>query len=335
MSTSSRKIVRASSATAYEIAPVRAIGAPDRRRISFSELASAYEAAYQGRDPSRAQIVRRWTQYLDGWIACDVDGDAVADALDDWAATPVRRFIGKDDNGAMLYRELGLPKPGSINKAKAVLSAVLGFAKTRRLMPKGWTNPCREVPGLTMNNERVRFLDDAERKRLLAVCRLSTWNRLYLLVLMGITTGARKSELLRLRYSDLDLDLDRATAYVRLSKNDEPRMLPLTPAVIEEIRRFGKPKVREALLFARVGDPDRAFTINRSWSTAVRDAHLTDFKFHDLRHTCASYLAQNGASLLDVAATLGHKQLDVTRRYSHLTIDSKRAIVERVMGDIA
>ncbi|CAG4926110.1 tyrosine-type recombinase/integrase [Paraburkholderia saeva] len=333
MSAKPLKIVGASSRTAYEIAPVRAINAPDRRRIVFPELTEAYEAAYQGRDPSRAQIVRRWAQYFDGWITSEIDADAVADALEHWAATPVRRFVGKDESGAMLYRELDLPKPGSINKAKAVLSAVLTFAKNRRMMPKGWTNPCRDVPGLTMNNERVRFLDDGERKRLLAVCRLSTWNRLYLLVLMAITTGARKSELLRLRYADIDME--RATAYVRLSKNDEPRMLPLTPAVLEEIRRFGKPKHRDALLFARVGDPDRPFTINRAWSTAVHDANLTDFKFHDLRHTCASYLAQNGASLLDVAATLGHKQLDVTRRYSHLTIDSKRAIVNRVMGEIA
>ncbi|MBB5459026.1 site-specific integrase [Paraburkholderia sp. Cpub6] len=333
MSAKPLKIVAGSSRTAYDIAPVRAVTAPDRRRISFPELAEAYLAAYVGRDPSRAQIIRRWSQYFDGWIAAEIDGDAVADALDHWAATPVRRYVGSDESGAMLYRELGLPKPGSINKAKAVLSAVLNFARARRMMPKGWTNPCREVPGLTMNNERVRFLDAAERKRLLAVCRLSTWNRLYLLVLTAITTGARRSELLRLRYPDLDLD--RATAYVRSSKNDEPRVLPLTPAVIAEIRRFGKPPHPDALLFARVGDPDRPFTIDSAWYAALRDANIHNFRFHDLRHTCASYLAQNGASLLDVAATLGHKQLDVTRRYSHLTIDSKRAIVERVMGDIA
>ncbi|SAK40740.1 bacteriophage integrase [Caballeronia temeraria] len=332
MSAQHLKIVSPLSRTAYEIAPVRAI-APDRRRIPFSELAEAYLAAYQGRDPSRAQIIRRWSQYFDGWIACEIDADAVADALDDWAATPVRRFVGTNETGAGVYRELGLPKPGSIIKARACLSAVLSFARDRRMMPKGWTNPCREVPLPAANNARVRFLNDDERKRLLAVSRLSTWPRLYLLILLAITTGARKSELLRLRYSDIDVE--RATAYVRTSKNDEPRVCPLVPAVLDELRRFGKPAHRDALLFARVGDPDRPFTLGKAWTNAVRDAHLSDFKFHDLRHTCASYLAQGGASLLDVAATLGHKQLDVTRRYAHLTVDSKRAVVNRVMGDIA
>ncbi|WP_176136635.1 tyrosine-type recombinase/integrase [Paraburkholderia atlantica] len=333
MSARSLKTVAPSSRTAYDIAPVRTITVPDRRRISFPELALAYAAAYQGRDPSRAQIVRRWSQYLDGWLASEIDSDAVADALEDWAATPVRRFVGQDEAGALCYRELGLPKPGSINKAKAVLSAILTFAKDRRMMPRGWVNPCREVPALPMNNERVRFLSDDERKRLLAVCRVSTWNRLYLLVLMAITTGARKSELLGLRYSDLDIE--RATGYLRTSKNDEPRVLPLVPAVVDEIRRFGKPAHRDALLFARVGDPDRPFTIGRAWSVAVCDAHLSNFRFHDLRHSCASYLAQNGASLLDIAAVLGHKQLDVTRRYAHLSVDSKRAVVDRVLGGIA
>jgi integrase len=333
MSTSSLKSVSPLSRTAYEnITPIRA-AAPDRRRIPFPELARAYEAAYAGRDPSRAQAIRRWTQYFDGWIASEIDSDAIADALDDWATRPIRRYMGQDASGAALYRELSLPKPATINKAKAVLSAILTFARNKRMMPRGWTNPCREVPSLSMDNERTRYLSADERGRLLAVARVSTWNRLYLLVLMSLTTGARKSELLGLRYADIDLD--RASAYVRTSKNGEPRVLPLTPAVIDEIRRFGKPAHRDALLFARVGDPDRPFTIGKAWSIAVRDARLTDFKFHDLRHSAASMLAQNGASLLDIAAVLGHRQLDVTRRYAHLSVDSKRAVVNRVMGDIA
>ena len=79
-------------------------------------------------------------------------------------------------------------------------------------MPKGWTNPARQVPRQRENNERVRFLSGGERERLLKVCRVSSWPRLYLLVLLALTTGARRSELLRLRWRDLDLE--RAVAYV-------------------------------------------------------------------------------------------------------------------------
>lgn len=63
-------------------------------------------------------------------------------------------------------------------------------------------------------------------------------------------------------------------------------------------------------------------------------AQIENFRFHDLRHSCASYLAQSGASLLEIADVLGHKQLDVTRRYAHLTVDTKRQLVQRVLGQI-
>jgi len=61
---------------------------------------------------------------------------------------------------------------------------------------------------------------------------------------------------------------------------------------------------------------------------------VSGFRFHDLRHSCASYLAQNGASLLEIADVLGHKQLAMTKRYSHLTTATKKALVGRVLGDI-
>ena len=64
------------------------------------------------------------------------------------------------------------------------------------------------------------------------------------------------------------------------------------------------------------------------------EAGLEGFRFHDLRHTCASYLAQNGASLLQIAEVLGHKQLEVTKRYSHLCVDHKQSLIDNVMGGV-
>ena len=64
------------------------------------------------------------------------------------------------------------------------------------------------------------------------------------------------------------------------------------------------------------------------------EAELVDFRFHDLRHTTASYLAQNGATLLEIADVLGHKQIEVTMRYSHLCINHKSNLINKVMGDI-
>ena len=66
------------------------------------------------------------------------------------------------------------------------------------------------------------------------------------------------------------------------------------------------------------------------WYDALTAAKLTDFRFHDLRHTTASYLAANGASLLEIADTLGHKTLSMVKRYSHLAQSHKVSAIERM-----
>ena len=117
-----------------------------------------------------------------------------------------------------------------------------------------------------------------------------------------------------------------------MTKNNDRRLLPLVPAVVEELRRHvGKP---EALLFASRRRPDVAFNHVTSWHRALKEARVGDFRFHDLRHTAASYLAMKGATLLEIADVLGHRNLSVTRRYSHLTTTHKANLVGRVLGDI-
>ena len=189
---------------------------------------------------------------------------------------------------------------------RSTLSALLKYAKRRRFLPRGWSNPVLDVEAQREDNARVRFLTDAERERLLTACRLSTWGKLYLLVLMAITTGARRGELLKLTYGDLDLA--NGTAYLRTSKNGEPRVLPLVPEVVAEIRRHGD-KGADVRLFAAKYHTDRAMSFGTVWRTAVRQSSIEDFRFHDLRHSCASYLAQSGASLVEIADVLGHKVL--------------------------
>jgi len=98
----------------------------------------------------------------------------------------------------------------------------------KRLTPKGWHHPVRPIKSEQEDNGRVRFLSPEERDRLLAAARISVSPKLYLLILIAITTGARRGELLGLRIRDLDLEAKVAT--VHTSKNGEPRVLPLTDA---------------------------------------------------------------------------------------------------------
>ena len=72
----------------------------------------------------------------------------------------------------------------------------------------------------------------------------------------------------------------------------------------------------------------------KEWIKALKRADIKEFRFHDLRHTCASYLAQNGASLLEIADVLGHKQIQMTKRYAHLCVSHKQKLIEKYLDDI-
>jgi integrase len=148
---------------------------------------------------------------------------------------------------------------------------------------------------------------------------------------MAITTGARRGELLALTWAQIDWK--RSVARVQLTKNGEPKMLPLVPAVLAELERFRKKRDR-TLVFGSKRRPDVAYNFDSAWAGALRRARIERFRFHDLRHTCASYLAQQGASLLEIADVMGHRQLAMVKRYAHLTTDTKARLVNRVLGGI-
>ena len=215
----------------------------------------------------------------------------------------------------------------TINRYKASISVIFTHA-CRYYNLKD--NPSRHIPSLPENNERTRFLSEAERTRLFSSCRASHWDKLYLLVLLAITTGARKGELTKLRWNDIDFD--RRTAYVATTKNGQPKVLPLTDSVIKELQLFDTKD--NSLIFASKVKEEVAYCFTKPWKKALEDAQIKDFRFHDLRHSCASYLAQSGASLLEIADVLGHKQISITKRYSHLCIEHKSSLINRVLGGI-
>jgi len=166
---------------------------------------------------------------------------------------------------------------------------------------------------------------------LFEACRVSSWDRLYLLVLLALTTGARRSELLNLKWNNVDWDNNQA--YVETSKNGHPRVLPLTKEAIKELRLFKQDG--NILIFKSIINPNKPFCFSKSWGKALKEAGITDFTFHSLRHTTASYLAQSGASLLEIGNVLGHKSLSVTKRYAHLCVESKTKLVNAVLGGIS
>jgi integrase len=145
-------------------------------------------------------------------------------------------------------------------------------------------------------------------------------------------TGARKMELLRLTWREVDLR--RAQIALEQTKNRERRALPLTGLALEEVARLAKVRrLDTALLFPRA-DGRQPIDIRYAWAQALQEAGITDFRFHDLRHSCASYLAMSGASMVEIAAVLGHKTLQMVQRYAHLSEAHTAGVVARMTAAI-
>ncbi len=191
------------------------------------------------------------------------------------------------------------------------------------------SNPLLMVSNLKNPRGRVRFLSDEERKNLLIACEESSNISLYLVVLLAITTGARKMEIMNLKWSDVDLD--KNLIYLHQTKNGEIRTLPIVPKV-KELLILLKEESENELLF--VGRGNKPLNIEYAYEEALKRARLKDFRFHDLRHSCASYLAMNGATLNDIKEILGHKSFNMVGRYAHLSTAHKSKVVNDMVNSI-
>ena len=206
------------------------------------------------------------------------------------------------------------------------------------------TNPVSMVERLPEPKGRVRYLtltkpeedtatSTSELQRLRKACRASRNPFLETIVVLAISTGGRQGELLGLTWDHVDLERGRLT--FEKTKNGERRSVPLQGDALDlmhEHRRVHR-RVDTSLVF-----PNRRgngpLNIRNAWEQAVRIAEIEDFRFHDLRHTAASYLAMNGASALDIAAVLGHKTLAMTKRYAHLSDSHLSSVVGRMNSNI-
>jgi integrase len=291
-----------------------------------------YMQQYVGRDRSKVQRLSWWSISVGDVTLQDLSDDHVHAALESLRQQSSRYFAGRDADGAPIYKAKKKPlAPATLNRYSAALSAVITWAVKRRIAPKGYVHPCRTIERQREDNEKTRFLSEGERDLLLHACRQSPWPRLYLLVLLALTTGARKGEMLGLRWQDIDLE--HALAHYGRTKNGDARALPLVPAVLELLRHFQS--IPSHFVFCSPRSPVAPYAFESKWKEALRVAKIKNFRFHDLRHTCASMLAQSGATLLEIGDVLGHRQLQVTKRYSHLTTHHKSALVHRVLGEVS
>jgi integrase len=206
----------------------------------------------------------------------------------------------------------------TVNRALALLRHLL------RLAHEEWEVIDR-VPRIRLEREaegRLRWLTPEEATRLLDVCRCSRNADLLDLVELALFTGMRRGELLGLSWERVD----RARGVVLLdaTKSGRRREVPLNGRADAVLARRGSKAVGPVF-------PSRRWDAYRTaWDLAVDRAKLDDFRFHDLRHTFASWAIQGGASLQEVKDLLGHASLAMTLRYGHLAPEHLRTAVARL-----
>ena len=163
------------------------------------------------------------------------------------------------------------------------------------------------------NNTRDRWLTVDEETRLFNAA--GPWLRE--LMLVAIHTGMRMGEILGLTWDGVDLF--RRTVTVFKSKNGERRTIPLYQTALELLNhKYGSRSVETALVFPSEAQTRlNASNIGRSLNLALEKANMTNFHFHDLRHTCATRMVQGGVDLYKVQRLLGHKSPIMTQRYAH------------------
>jgi integrase len=226
----------------------------------------------------------------------------------------------------------GQPLSGAtVNRYLAALSAVCKWAwKELRWLP---SNPVLDVSKARESTGIIRFLSDAERTELLKACRESPDPNIQTAVMLALATGARYSNIRNLMWADVD----RAAWRLRFveTKNGQPRYVPVIGPAQAALEAHHARDVNggEGWVFKGAHD-DAPADLDRPWRKVRDAAKLQDFRFHDLRHTTASYLTMNGASLAEVAEALGHRTLVMAKRYSHQTGEHVRSTLERMSGHL-
>ena len=291
----------------------------DSRRHTVAALVDRFLEGLEHRKPhayaKQKQLLGWWKERLGPYALANVTPALIAQRRDELLA----ENIGTEESPR--HRS-----PATANRYLAALSKAFSDA----VREWHWLNenPLRRVSKESESQGRVRYLSDEERTTLLDQVRKSKQKGLYAVVLLALTTGMRRGEILALRWPDIDLK--RGIAVLHKTKNQERRSVPIVPEVAKLLEEIGRVRHLDTdLVFSRDGEAI-TIEIDHSFREALKAAGIENFRFHDLRHTAASYLAMSGATSAEIAAVLGHKTLQMVKRYSHLSDAHTGGVIERM-----
>lgn len=209
----------------------------------------------------------------------------------------------------------------SVNKNLGCLRGMFNKAIEWKLFEG--INPVHNRQFLKLENRRLRYLEKDEIRRLLFCCE----GHLKDIVEVAINTGMRKGEILNLKWEDIDFNV--GLIHLLKTKSGYMREIPMNENVSNVLGRI-KRTPESVYVFQYNHKPLK--DIKKSFRTALDKAEIKNFRFHDLRHTFASHLVMAGVDLLTVKELLGHKTIEMTLRYSHLSCGHKFKAVKALEG---
>jgi integrase len=214
------------------------------------------------------------------------------------------------------YKQARVDKvePSTVNRDLQCLRRMFNLAIVWRYATE---NPMRFVKFFREKASRVRYLTRDEFNQLLGHCP----EALRPVIIVAVHTGMRQGELLALRWADVDLE--NGFASINDPKNGTPRKVPLNHTARELLIRLHEVAKRERVFCEANGEPYASRTVQWQFHRALEAAKIESFRFHDLRHTCASWLAMASVPLLAIQQILGHKDIRMTLRYAHLSPDQR------------
>ena len=222
-------------------------------------------------------------------------------------------------------------KPATVNKDLACLKHF--FNKN---IEWGYTecNPVKRVKLYKVSDGRTRFFEMEEVEALLKACEEADPKAKHLksIVIIALNTVMRKSEILNLKWKNIDLT--HKIIYTGITKNGEKQIKRMNSDVekalseISPFRTKGEKLYFDDFVFRnKNGKP--FVDVKRSYNTALKNAKIGDgANFHTLRHTFASHLMMKTGNIMAVKEALGHRCLKMTERYSHLSENYKERAIE-------
>jgi integrase len=285
---------------------------PEIKKIpnySFQELADNYLVWVTGRQNS-AKVKAYIIKPTEKTMAKKTKIRKAPSLIERFGNLPLRRFsTALVEQYQTNLINAGL-KNASINKIMNVLRHMFSKAVDWEMVESEVLKKIRKVK-LFKEDRRLRYLSKEECRTLLHHCE----GHLKSLVIMALNSGMRRGEILGLKWDHVDLK--HGFILLDKTKNGERREIPINAtlrAVLEKMPRH----ITSPYVFSNPETGKQFTEVKRSFATATRRARITDFHFHDLRHTFASHLVMAGVDLTTVSRLLGHKDIKMTLRYSHL-----------------